>query len=65
MSEAGPTGPAEVPFAGFPSGSQATPIPSAFFTRLLPRLTDPVELGLALYVFYLLQRKKGYYTVLD
>jgi DNA replication protein len=51
---------AEVPFAGFPPGSQATPIPSLFFTRLLPRLTDPVELGLALYVFYLLQRKKGY-----
>lgn len=60
MSEAGPTELAEVPFAGFPSGSQATPIPSLFFTRLLPRLTDPVELGLALYVFYLLHRKKGY-----
>jgi DnaD/phage-associated family protein len=51
---------AEVPFAGFPPGAQATPIPSLFFTRLLPRLTHPVELGLALYVFYLLHRKKGY-----
>ena len=51
---------AEVPFAGFPPGAQATPIPSLFFTRLLPRLTGPVELGLALYVFYLLHRKKGY-----
>ena len=47
----------EAPFAGFPSGAQTTPIPSAFFTRLLPRLTDPVELGLALFVFYVLQRK--------
>jgi DnaD/phage-associated family protein len=52
--------PAEAPFAGFPPGAQATPIPSLFFIRLLPRLTDPVELGLALYVFYLLHRKKGY-----
>ena len=51
---------AEVPFAGFPPGAQATPIPSLFFTRLLPRLTDPVELGLALYIFYVLHRKKGY-----
>ena len=51
---------AEVPFAGFPPGAQATPIPSLFFPRLLPSLTDPVELGLALYVFYFLQRKKGY-----
>lgn len=50
----------EVPFAGFPSGAQATPVPSLFFTRLLPRLTDPVELGLALYAFYLLHRKKSY-----
>ena len=69
MSEVGPSAArgdstgrelAEAPFAGFPPGAQATPIPSLFFTRLLPRLTDPVELGLALYVFYLLHRKKGY-----
>jgi DnaD/phage-associated family protein len=60
VSEVGPTELAEVPFAGFPPGAQATPIPSLFFTRLLPRLTDPVELGLALYIFYLLHRKKGY-----
>jgi len=48
----------EVPFAGFPPGARETPVPSAFFTRLLPRLTDPVELGLALYIFYLLHRKQ-------
>jgi len=48
----------EAPFAGFPPGALETPVPSAFFTRLLPRLTDPVELGLALYVFYLLHRKQ-------
>jgi len=47
-------------FAGFPPGAQATPIPSLFFTRLLPRLTRPVELGLAVYIFYLLHRKKSY-----
>lgn len=51
---------AEAPFAGFPPGAQATPIPSLFFTRLLPRLADAAELGLALYVFYLLHRKKSY-----
>ena len=50
----------EAQFAGFPPGAQATPVPSLFFTRLLPRLTDPVELGLAVYVFYLLHRKKSY-----
>lgn len=69
MSEVGPTVArgdstgrelTEAPFAGFPPGAQATPIPSLFFTRLLPRLTGPVELGLALYTFYLLHRKKGY-----
>ncbi len=48
----------QVPFAGFPPEAWETPIPSAFFPRLLPRLTDPVELGIALYVFYLLHRKK-------
>lgn len=50
----------EAPFAGFPPGAQATPIPSLFFTRLLPRLAGAAELGLALYVFYLLHRKKSY-----
>jgi len=50
----------EAPFAGFPPGAQATPIPSLFFTRLLPRLTGAAELGLAVYVFYLLHRKKSY-----
>jgi DnaD/phage-associated family protein len=50
----------EAPFAGFPPGAQATPIPSLFFTRLLPRLAGAAQLGLALYVFYLLHRKKSY-----
>jgi DNA replication protein len=58
LAEAPPDGPSG--FAGFPPGAQATPIPSLFFTRLLPRLTDPIELGLATYVFYLLHRKKSY-----
>jgi DnaD/phage-associated family protein len=50
----------EAQFAGFPPGAQATPIPSLFFTRLLPRLADAAELGLAVYVFYFLHRKKSY-----
>lgn len=47
-------------FTGFPARAQATPIPNAFFARLLPELTDPAELGVTLYVFFLLHRKKGY-----
>ena len=47
-------------FTGFPARAQATPIPNAFFARLLPELTDPAELGVTLYAFFLLHRKKGY-----
>ena len=47
-------------FTGFPSSAQATAVPSAFFTELLPSLDDADELRLTLYVFYALGRRKGY-----
>ncbi len=48
-------------FAGFPARAQATAIPSVFFSDLLPRLAhDAVALGVTLYAFHALQRKKGF-----
>jgi len=47
-------------FAGFPSRPQSTAIPNVFFSDLLPRLTDPVDLAVTLYAFNVLSRKKGF-----
>lgn len=47
-------------FAGFPSRAQGTAIPNVFFTDVLPSLTDPVALGVALFAFNVLGRKKGF-----
>ena len=48
-------------FAGFPARAQATPIPHVFFSELLPRLAhDAVALGVMLYAFQALHRKKGF-----
>jgi DnaD/phage-associated family protein len=47
-------------FAGFPSRPQATAIPNVFFTDVLPSLTDPVALGVALFAFNVLGRTKGF-----
>lgn len=47
-------------FAGFPSGARATVIPSLFFTEVLPRVDDPDELRVTLYVFFALGRRKGF-----
>lgn len=47
-------------FAGFPSSGKATAIPNVFFSDVLPRLSgDPVALGVVLYAFKVLLRKKG------
>lgn len=48
------------PFTGYPSGGQATTVPSVFFAQLLPQLEDPAELRVAVYLFYALSRRKGY-----
>ncbi len=48
-------------FAGFPANAKATAIPAVFFSDLLPRLAhDAVALGVTLYAFHALQRKKGF-----
>ncbi len=47
-------------FPGFPARAQSTAIPNVFFSDLLPKLTDPVALGVALYAFTLLSRKRGF-----
>jgi DnaD/phage-associated family protein len=48
-------------FGGFPARAQATAIPHVFFTDLLPQLAhDAVTLGVTLYAFHALRRKKGF-----
>jgi DnaD/phage-associated family protein len=50
-----------VTFAGFPPRPQSTAIPNLFFSDLLPQLAgDAAEMGVALYAFNLLARKKGF-----
>ena len=49
------------PFAGFPPGkTRFTPIPDLFYTELLPCIDDPSELKLTLYMFWSLNRQRGY-----
>jgi DnaD/phage-associated family protein len=40
------------PFSGFPSSGRATVIPSLFFSKVLPEVTDPAELAVSIYVFF-------------
>lgn len=47
-------------FPGFPSGARATAIPSVFFSKLLPEISDEAELRVTLYALYALGRRKGY-----
>jgi DNA replication protein len=47
-------------FDGFPSKSTYTSIPNAFFSRLLPEITDLAELKTTLHVMTALYAKKGY-----
>jgi DnaD/phage-associated family protein len=50
-----------VTFAGFPARPQSTAIPNVFFSDLLPQLAgDTVAMGVTLYAFNLLARKKGF-----
>jgi len=43
---------------GFPEGARATPVPSLFFSDVLPAIDDEAELLVTLYAFYLLGRKR-------
>jgi DnaD/phage-associated family protein len=47
-------------FAGFPSGKvRTTPVPSAFFTDLLPQIDHLGELKVTLYAIWFLDRQEG------
>ncbi|MFQ5879418.1 MAG: DnaD domain-containing protein [Dehalococcoidia bacterium] len=47
-------------FSGFPAGGRATAVPNLFFTTLLPKMEDPAELALTIYLFFAWQRQRGY-----
>ncbi|MBI3965534.1 MAG: DnaD domain protein [Chloroflexi bacterium] len=47
------------PFPGFPAGRlDYTPLPSAFFTRVLPHVDDLAELKVTLYAFWKIRQKR-------
>lgn len=54
-------------FSGFPEGkTRLTPIPSAFFTELLPSIDDLAELKLTLYALWVVARRdrnRPYFTL--
>jgi DNA replication protein len=47
-------------FQGFPSRTEYTSVPNAFFSSLLPQIEDIAELKTTLHVIAALYRKKGY-----
>jgi DnaD/phage-associated family protein len=47
-------------FLGFPAKTDFIPLPSLFFTRMLPQIQDIAELKVTLYTFHLLHHKQGY-----
>ena len=47
------------PFPGFPARSSVTPLPDAFFSRVLPGVDSLPELKVLLHVFWRLYRRQG------
>ena len=47
-------------FTGFPQKMRFTPIPNLFFSSVLPRIEDLVELKVTLHVFWALYQRQGY-----
>jgi len=47
-------------FAGFPAKMELTPVPSLFFSALLPQINDIAELKTTLYLLATLYRRRGY-----
>jgi DNA replication protein len=47
-------------FKGFPARSQFTAVPNAFFSTLLPQISDIAELKVTLHIFQMLYQKRGY-----
>lgn len=50
----------QTPFQGFPARPSYTPLPSIFFTLLLPQIRDPVELRVTLHLFWLFSTRRTY-----
>jgi len=48
------------PFTGFPAKMLFTPLPSFFFSSLLPQISDITELKTTLHILGALYRKQGY-----
>lgn len=48
------------PFQGFPARLSYTPLPSLFFTLLLPGIKDLAELKVTLHLFWLLSTRRTY-----
>lgn len=49
-----------IPFKGFPARLSYTPLPSLFFTLLLPGIEDMAELKVTLHLFWLLSTRRTY-----
>jgi DNA replication protein len=47
-------------FQGFPAKSQFTAVPNAFFSALLPQISDLAELKVTLHILQALYQKRGY-----
>lgn len=47
-------------FSGFPARSRQTPVPNAFFSSVLPFISDVTELKVTLFLFNRLSWKRGY-----
>jgi DNA replication protein len=47
-------------FSGFPEKPEVTPIPTVFFSLLMPQIEDIAELKTILHIFRLLSRRRGY-----
>ncbi len=47
-------------FKGFPAKSQFTAVPNAFFSELLPQISDIAELKVTLHIFQTLYHKRGH-----
>ncbi len=47
-------------FSGFQGRTRFTPIPSPFFSTVLPQIDDIAELKVTLHIFWAVYRKRGY-----
>ena len=47
-------------FRGFPAKMQFSPLPKLFFSQLLPKINDIVELKTTLYFLQAIYHKRGY-----